>query len=181
MALITNNSFKEGIFPARLKVGMVHPIHKGESKMQCSNYQPISTLPIFRKIVEKVRLKILIGYLEKYDILFKHQFGFQKGKSTEHVILDVYSNITEAIEKHEKACTLFLHFAKAFDTVNHEILLGKLQYYGIRGTVLKWLESYLHNRQQFVKLNQDTTEKNHFVWCSSRKRIRTTSFSNLYK
>ena len=82
-----------------------------------------------------------MGYLEKYDMLFKHQFGFQKGKSTEHAILDLHSNIIQAIEKQEKACIIFLDFAKAFATVNHEILLAKFQYYGIRGTTLKWFES----------------------------------------
>ena len=68
LLLIFNDSFKEGIFPAKLKVGMVHPIHKGQSKIQCSNYRPISILPIFSKIVEKVMHSRLMGYLEKYDI-----------------------------------------------------------------------------------------------------------------
>ena len=63
------------------------------------------------------------------------------------------------MKKKEKACTIFLDFAKAFDTVNHEILFAKLQYYEIRGTTLKWLESNLHNRQQFVKLNQDISDQ----------------------
>ena len=155
LALIINDSFKEEIFPAKLKVGKVDSIHKGESKMQYSNYRAIPILPIFSKIVEKVMHNRLMGYLEKYDMLFKHQFGFQKRKSTEHVILDLYSNITQVIEKQEKVYIIFLDFAKAFDTVNHEILLAKLQYYGIRGSTLKWFESYLHNRRQFVKLSQD--------------------------
>ena len=111
---------------------MVHPIHKDESKMQCSNYRPISILPIFSKMVEKVMHNRLMGYLEKYDMSFKHQFEFQKGKSTEHAILDLYSNIIQVIEKQEKASTIFLDFAKAFDTVNHKMLLAKLKYYGIK-------------------------------------------------
>ena len=97
-----------------------------------------------------------MGYLEIYGMLFK---GFQKGKSTEHVILDLCSNIIQVIEKQEEPCTIFLNFSKAFDTVNHEILLAKLQYYEIRGTTLKWFESYLHNSQQFVKLNQDISDQ----------------------
>ena len=97
-----------------------------------------------------------MGYLEIYDMLFK---GFQKGKSTEHVILDLCSNIIQVIEKQEEPCTISLNFSKAFDTVNHEILLAKLQYYEIRGTTLKWFESYLHNSQQFVKLNQDISDQ----------------------
>ena len=97
-----------------------------------------------------------MGYLEIYDMLFK---GFQKGKSTEHVILVLCSNIIQVIEKQGEPCTIFLNFSKAFDTVNHEILLAKLQYYEIRGTTLKWFESYLHNSQQFVKLNQDISDQ----------------------
>ena len=138
---------------------MVHPIHKGESKMLCSNYRPIFILPIFSKIVERFMHNRLMGYLEKNDMLFKHQLRFQKVKSTEHAILDLYSNIIQVIEKKEKAYTIFLDFAKAFDTVNHEILFAKRQYYEIRGTTLKWFESYLHNSQQFVKLNQDISDQ----------------------
>ena len=91
-------------------------------------------------------------------MLFKHQFIFLKGKSTEHAILDLYWNIIQVIEKQKKACIIFLDFAKAFDTVNPEILLAK-QYYGIRGTTLKWFECYLHNRQQFVKINQEISDQ----------------------
>ena len=69
--------------------------------------------------------KRLTSFQEKYEILFNHQYGFQKGKSTEHAIIDLHSNIIMAIEKKEKACAIFLDFAKAFDTVNHEILLKK--------------------------------------------------------
>ena len=97
-----------------------------------------------------------MSYLEIYDMLFK---GFQKEKSTEHVILNLCSNIIQVIEKQEEPCTIFLYISKAFGTVDHEILLAKLQYYEIRGTTLKWFESYLHNRQQFVKLNQDISDQ----------------------
>ena len=81
---------------------MVHPIHKGESKMLCSNYRPIFILPIFSKIVERFMHNRLMGYLEKNDMLFKHQLRFQKVKSTEHAILDLYSNIIQVIEKKRK-------------------------------------------------------------------------------
>ena len=80
--------------------------------MICANYRPISILPIL-SILEKLVHKRLINYLGKYELLFKHQYGFQKGKSTEYAILDLYKNIVEAIEKKEKACAIFLDFAKA--------------------------------------------------------------------
>ena len=80
----------------------------------------------------------LMDFINKHDITFKHEYGFQKGKSTEHAILDLYFNIITANEKQGKSACVFLDFAKAFDTVNHEILLHKLNYYGVRGIALEW-------------------------------------------
>ena len=125
--------------------------------MICTNYRPIWILPILSKIFEKLVHKRLVNYLGKYKLLIKHQYSFQKGKSTEHAILDLHKDIVEAIEKKEKACAIFLDFAKAFDTVNQKILLKKLEYYGKRGVPLIWFQSYLHNRQQCVKINQSTS------------------------
>ena len=93
----------------------------------------------------------LIEFIDKHKILYKKQFGFQKGKSAQHVILDLYSNIIKAIEAHEKTSCIFLDFAKAFDTINHDILLSKLEYYSIRGL---YLRSYLTNRTQRVKMGK---------------------------
>ena len=156
MSLIFNESFKEGIVPDKIKSAIVHPIHKGDSSMICVNYRPISILPILRKIIEKLVHERLINYPDKYELLFKHQDGFQKGKSTEHAILDLHKNIVEAIEKKEKGA-IFLDFAKALDTVNHKIMLKKLEYYGVRRLPLIWFQSYLHNRQQCIKINQSTS------------------------
>ena len=81
--------------------------------------------------------------LDRYNILYKHQYGFQIGKSTDHAILDLHTNIIKAIENREKSCSIFLDFAKVFDTVNHDILLEKLKYYGIRGLPLNCFKSYV--------------------------------------
>ena len=93
----------------------------------------------------------LMDFINKHDVIFKHQHGFQKGKSTEHAILDLYFNIT-ANEKQEKSACIFLDFAKVFDTVNHEILLYKLDYYGVQDIALEWFRSYLSHQQQAVKI-----------------------------
>ena len=93
-----------------------------------------------------------------YNILYDHQFGFQKGKLTEHAELDLYANKIKAIEKHKKTCATFLDFAKAFDTVNHDILLRKLEQYEIRGESLKWFKSYLENRKQCVNINDNSSK-----------------------
>ena len=87
-----------------------------------------------------------------------HQFGFQKGKSTEHAALDLYENMVKAIEKHEKICAIFLDFDKAFDAVNHDILLRKLKDHGIRGESLEWFKSYQENKKQCVNINGNSSK-----------------------
>ena len=96
----------------------------------------------------------LFDFTEINDILYKNQFGFQWEKSTEHAVLDLYTNILQAIESKEKSSCIFLNFPKTFDTVNHEILLGKLEHYGIKGLPLIWFKSYLSNSKQAVKIGQ---------------------------
>ena len=105
-------------------------------------------LPIFSKILEQIMNKQLVGFLDKYKIIYKHQYGFQKTKSTSQAILDLISKVLQSFEESTFSCCIFLDFAKAFDTVNHEILLSKLYHYGIRGTANDW--SYLSNRKQSV-------------------------------
>ena len=102
--------------------------------------------------------KRLFQYLNKFNMLYKHQFGFQKGKTAEHVILDLHTKIIKSIEKHEKACSIFLDFAEAFDTVNHDVLLTKLEYYGVRDMPLKLFKSCLQNRQQCIKINSNISD-----------------------
>ena len=142
LALIFNYSIEQGIFPEKLKAALIFPIHKGESKFVCSKYHAISILPIFSKIFEKFIYKRLIDFINKNELLFQHQFGFQKGKSTEYAILYLYYNIIKGIGAQEKTTSIFLDFAKVFDTVNHEIMLKKLCY-GVRGIALEWFQSFL--------------------------------------
>ena len=141
LSQIVTASFHEGIVPDKLKSAVIYPIDKGDTKMLCSNYRPISILPIFSKILEKLMHKRLNSILDRYNILYKHQYGFQRGKSTEHAILDLHTNIIKAVESREKSCSILLDFAKAFDTVNRDIILEKLKYYGIRGLPLNWFKS----------------------------------------
>merc|ERR1712013_573928 len=102
---------------------------------------------------EKIIFSRLISFVDKYQILFNRQYGFQKEKSTEYALIDIVDNIMSSLEQKESPCCVFLDFAKAFDTVNHKILLGKLHHYGIRGTALSLIESYLTDRQQCVQIN----------------------------
>ena len=137
LSRIFNVSLRDGIFPHLLKVAKVIPIYKSDSKMLASNYRPISLLPIIGKLLEKLIFARLTGFIKKYNIIYKRQYGFQTGISTEHAHIDIQNAILDSLERKENPCCLFLDFAKAFDTVNHNILLYKLNHYGIRGNALQ--------------------------------------------
>ena len=158
LSQIFNKSFELGVFPCKLKVGKVIPIFKSESKFEVTNYRPISLLPIISKVFEKIMYTRIFSFIKKEHILYKQQYGFQKGKSTELAILDLQAKIISSLEKGEIPCYIFLDFAKAFDTVNHSILLQKLQYYGIRGHVLDWFTSFLNGRKQCVSLQSTNSD-----------------------
>ena len=138
----------QGIVPDVLKVARITPT------ADPTNFRPISTLSAFTKILEKLVYKQLILYIEKYEILCQFQFGFRKGRSTEQAIAEINGNVKTAIDNDLYTYGVFLDFVKAFDTVNHNILLKQMSKYGIRGLPLQWFSNYLtnYNRQQFVSL-----------------------------
>ena len=147
---IISNSFSSGIFPDALKISKVVPIHKGESMEELNNYRPISLLSIFDKIIEKLMHKRLYSFLELHNILYNNQFGFRKNNSTAFALIQITEKIKESIDNNKFGCGIFIDLRKAFDTVNHEILIKKLEHYGIRGSALEWFKSYLFNRKQYV-------------------------------
>ena len=150
LAHIFNQSFLTGSFPDLYKIAKVIPLFKSGDKNNPTNYRPISLLPAFAKILEKLMHKRLISFLTKNDIIIPSQYGFLKGHSTEQAMLEISHRITEAIEQKQFILGIFLDLSKAFDTIDHNILLSKLHYYGIRGIALKWFHSYLSYRQQLV-------------------------------
>ena len=136
-----------------MKVAKILPLHKGDSVLREGNYRPISLLPIFSKIFERLIYNRLIEFIDKHTILSELQFGFQKNKSTEQAVSAILSTLNDAKNRKMSSYCVFLDFAKAFDTVNHSILLGKLQHYGIDGIPLSLFDSYLKNRKQQVEIN----------------------------
>ena len=103
--------------------------------------------------MEKLIYNKIFDFLVRYEILFKSQFGFRKGHNTTHATIDFVKTIEDALSNGEFAVGVFCDLSKAFDTLNHDVLLEKLDYYGIRGVANKWFQSYLENRSQFVQFN----------------------------
>ena len=152
-----------GVFPDALKISEVIPIHKGGSTEEVNNYRPISLLSVFDKIIEKLMHKRLYEFLQEHNILFQNQFGFCKTNSTTFALLEITEKIKETIDNKKYGCGIFIDLRKAFDTVNHEILLKKLEHYGIRGKALTWFTSYLTNRKQYVFLNGECSESKYIT------------------
>ena len=149
---VINASFTDGVFPKQLKTARVVPIYKGGSKSEVSNYRPISLLPAFSKIFEKLMHSRVYDFLEQNRSLYDMQFGFRPGRSCEHALLVAKNEILSALNKKQTALLLLVDYSKAFDLVDHNILLHKLWHYGIRGKAHDWFRSYLSNRTQFVSV-----------------------------
>ncbi len=158
LANIFNLSFESGEFPKGMKTSKIIPLHKGGLTTELKNYRPISLLPIFSKILERLMFNRLIKHLIENDILFPYQFGFRKGYSTTLALAEITQNIYENLMKKQTTCGVFLDLSKAFDTIDHRILMKKLHHYGIRGIALKWFESYLSDRKQHVYVNNFLSE-----------------------
>jgi hypothetical protein len=151
---IFNLTFTTGIIPEQIKTSLVTPMFKSNEENKFENYRPISVLTCFAKILEKLVYKQLINYVEKNKILSEHQYGFRKNRSTELAIIELVNKITKEIDQGNYTVGIFLDLSKVFDTIDHKILIGKLEYYGIRGIAKIWFENYLTNRKQIVKYKQ---------------------------
>ena len=152
-------SIVEGIFPDGLKIAKVTPIYKADKSSNISNisnYRPISALPCFSKMLERIIYKRLQKYLKDQNVLYNKQFSFRTGHSTEHAIAQFVDQIYEAFEKNEYTLGVFIDLSKAFDTVDHSILLKKLELYGITDRNYAWIKSYLSNRLQYIQIDENS-------------------------
>ena len=150
---IINISLTTGLVPNYMKIAKVIPIYKKGQKDDVSNYRPISLLTLISKIFERIIYIRTVNFFKKSDIFSNFQFGFRENHSTTHALLSFVEKVTHALDTFSHTIGIFLDFSKAFDTINHKILLAKLSHYGIRGKALEWFTSYLSNRSQYVHVN----------------------------
>lgn len=151
---LINDSLYSGTFPDILKRARVVPIFKSGEKDILSNYRPISTMDFLGKIFERVVHKRVVNFFDRFDVISDAQFGFRHGRSTCDAILRLTDSIYDTFNEGNYLISVLLDFSKAFDTVDHAILLKKLSLSGIRGATLNWFKSYLGNRRQYVSIGE---------------------------
>ncbi|KAI5639343.1 reverse transcriptase (RNA-dependent DNA polymerase) domain-containing protein [Phthorimaea operculella] len=160
IAHLINTSFNTGEYPDDLKVGLVKPIFKGgPNKTDCSNYRPITMLPIVDKIVEKFVCNQIQDFYQKNNVLSQNQFGFQPKKSTSMLLSRFSDEINKHLDNKRHVLVVFIDYSKAFDTLRHDTLVKKLGDTGVRGPILEWCRSYLENRTYCVKVGQSCSDQ----------------------
>ena len=161
---VLNLSVTTGTFPSEMKIARVIPLLKTGDPMVLTNYRPVSVLPVFSKVLERLMYNRLISFVNKHKLLYSYQFGFRERYSTSLAMINLVDRISQALDDGDYVLGLYLDFTKAFDTVNHQILLQKLEHYGIRGIGLEWFRSYLSHREQYVDFD-GTKSKTNWVKC----------------
>ena len=143
---LINLSLESGYIPRELKLAKVIPVYKDGDKHDFTNYRPISLLSSFSKLIEKVVSRQIIAFLNSHDILYKHQYGFRANHNTSQPVLHFTHKIFNALNQKPSATTLaiFIDLKKAFDTVDHTILLKKLEHYGIRNKENNWFKKTIY-------------------------------------
>ena len=159
MRYIFNLSIEKDIFPDQLKIAKVILLFKKGDIALMDNYRPISVLPCFSKILERIIYNRLYSFFSENNILYEKYFGFQKQHSTDHTIVHLVNEILKSFDNNCYTLGVFIDLSKAFDTVDHNVLLKKLFHYGVRDNNLKLLQSYLQNRKQYLTYqNSSKTE-----------------------
>ena len=161
-----NLSISTGVYPNKLKMAKIVPIFKTDDNTDPRNYRPISLLSNFNRIFEKLIFKRIESLIAQHNILSPCQYSFRKTLSTQHVILDIVSTIQTNMhmDNHLFSCGVFIDLTKAFDTLDHKILLHKLDHYGFRGVISKWFSSYLQHRTQTTQIDSHISATNYITY-----------------
>ena len=160
---ILRKSIDEEAISDIFKLAYITPIHKGGSKQDPANYRPVSLTSHVMKVFERVIKKFLIEHLEKHDLIKPNQHGFVAGRSTQTQLLQHCSDVFEALAEDVRMDTIYLDFAKAFDKVNHDILMKKVVKHKIKGKIASWIQNFLKNRKYRVVANGDMSEEQDVV------------------
>ena len=158
ITFLVNQMIHTGTYPQQLKIAKVTPIFKANDKEQFSNYRPISLLPSISKIFESVIYQQLMKYLLENKLLSSQQYGFRANHSTELAALNLIDRLTYDLDNGKIPTNIYIDLSKAFDTLQHETLLNKLAYYGVRGKANDLIRSYLTNRKQIVDFKKTLSD-----------------------
>ena len=153
LTILINQSLMTSIFPTKFKIAKIMPLLKKPNIYQIDNFRPISLLPCISKIVEKCVFNQVNEYFERHKLLYNSQYGYRQGHSTETACLELIDKLHQQLENNERPLCVFIDLSKAFDTLNHAILLSKLKYYGLDDNAVAWFRSYLSNRKQYVQID----------------------------
>lgn len=156
--VLINKCFHNGVFPESFKISKVIPLYKKGEKNSLDNYRPISIVPLFGKIIERIMKNRLVDFFEENNILCSSQYGFRKNRSTTKAVLRVLEGVVGSLERGEHAVLSLCDLSKAFDCVSHDILLQKLEHYGVRGIPLNLIKDYLEERTQCVEWDSKTSK-----------------------
>ena len=152
--LLYNYSIEKVTYPNLLKIARVVPGHKSGQRDHIDNYRPISNLPVFSKVFETLTLRRFTSFVSRYSLMSDCQYGFQKGRNITQAAIKLTSLVTNAYHHKSYAVCFFLDLKKAFDTIDHNILLDKLYHVGFRGPSHQYVRSYISNRKQYVQVGQ---------------------------
>ena len=158
LLLIINQSLSQGKFPDKLKLAKVTPIHKKDDIHKFDNYRPVSVLSSVSKVFEKVIFNQLYKYFQDNSLFHTSQYGFRSNHSTELAALEFLDRVMNEMDKGQTPLSIFLDFSKAFDTIDHNILIHKLKYYGLGNNSLSLFKSYLQDRYQYVQIENVKSE-----------------------
>ena len=148
-----------GVYPSKLKRAKVIPVYKTGDRTEPGNYRPISLLSVFNRLFERLMHKRLTSFIEKKKIIYNAQYSFRENCSTQQAILDIVNRIQSNMEAGLFSCDVFMDLKKAFDKVDHTVLLCKSSKYGIRGIINDWFVSYLTNRTQTTQVEASISSK----------------------